>query len=229
MDNLDTKKLAFFKKFISFEPLKQQDIKYWGYLHQLVIFFPIIMIVVYAPTIYMAYTFGNGTYLKTITGKLDYIQVRKQGDNNLVVYQQNGKKQIGAGSVKPCGSLWREDAQKYVGIRVIAWYKNNAIYQLQYESNNQLVIPECNIQNNVSIYKRVVTQYIYYCIIVCILSFWLVYNVNKIISAPSFLLSKSRNMIAKIVVLYGISLTANILYFGSNFYSLYSLLFSLFN
>lgn len=232
MNNLQSDKLTFFqvlKKFISFEPLKKQNIKYWSNLHQLVILLPLIMVVVYLPTLYIAYDFGDGTRLKTITGNLGYIQVRKQGDNNLVVYQHNGNQQVGAGSVKPCGALWREDAQKYIGIPVIAWYQNNAIYQIKYESTNQLVIPECSIQNNIKIYKQVIIEYIYYCIMVCILFLWVVHRINKIVYAPSFILDKSRNKIVKIVILYGVALTVNIMYFGNNFYSLYSLIISLFN
>ena len=148
MNNLQSDKLTFFqvlKKFISFEPLKKQAPKNWRQIKNFIIYMPIFMIMFFSPTLYFAYSFGDGSHIKITHGELGYVTLGKPNSNNFIVYPNDGSKSIGGYSSKPCGNFLKQTVLQYQGNSVTAWYQNNAIYQIRYDSTNKLVIQECSI------------------------------------------------------------------------------------
>lgn len=189
---------------------------------------PIFWIVYFSPTLYIAYSFSDGTHVERTTGKLGYIQIRNQSNNNLIVDSSDGSRQIGAGSVEPCGALSREQVRKYAGTSVVALYQHNAIYQLNYESNNQLVLPQCTVENNVEKYKNSITMYFSYCITMILFILMFINTINTVIYQPCFVMAKSKMKIFKWMMLYMFLSLVVSLYLQNSLYSLYSFMFALF-
>lgn len=234
MDNLDTKRFIFFdriKKFISFEPLKKQAPKNWRNLRNVVFFYPLFLVVIFLPTLYFASSFGDGSHIRITHGKLGYVTLGKPNSNNFIVYPNDGSKSIGGYSSKPCGNFLKQTVLQYQGNSVTALYQNNAIYQLTFESSNQLIIPECNIQNNKVIYKHLTIKYIGYLLSIIIFTWLYVYMMNLVIyeNKFKFYVGKSyRIRMTKASLLYLFLTLTSVFYFGRNFTTLIELIFGSF-
>lgn len=228
-----SKRFTFFdklKKFISFEPLKQQAPKNCGQIKNFIIYMPIFMIMLFSPTLYFAYSFGDGSHLKVTHGRLDYAVLGKPNANNFIVYPNDGSKPIGGYSSKPCGNFLKQTVLQYQGNPVTAWYQNNAIYQLTFESSNQLIIPECSIQNNKIIYVSIISKYVYYCLTIFILTLLYIYQMQKIVYKDDFDFKRKHEKIQmfKVFILYFVLSMLSAFYFGRNFTTLIELIFGSF-
>ncbi len=234
MDNLEIKKIGLFnklKKLVAFEPLKQQAPKNWRNLRMVVFGYPTFLVIMFSPTLYFANSFGSGSYLKVIHGKLDYVALGKFNANNFIVYPNDGSKSIGGYSSKPCGNFLKQTVLNNQGKSVVVWYQNNAIYQLMFESSNQLVIPECNLQNNEIIYKHLTMKYICYLLSILVFTWLYVYMMNLVIHASkfNFNIGKScRNKMTKASLLYLFLTLISLFYFSRNFTTLIELIFGSF-
>lgn len=194
-------------------------------------FYPIFLIAIFLPTLYFASSFGDGSHIKVTHGRLDYAVLGKPNANNFIVYPNDGSKPIGGYSSKPCGNFLKQTVLQYQGNAVTAGYQNNAIYQLTFESNNQLIISECNLQNNKVIYRHLLIKYICYVLSIVVFTWLYVYMMNLVIyeSEFNFNIGKSyRNRMTKASLLYLFFTLTSVFYFGRNFTTLIELIFGSF-
>lgn len=211
-----------------FEEHKKRNYFGWKKFIRYIFFFPIFWILFFSPSVYFAYSFGDGSHVKVTHGKLDYIALGKPNVNNLIVYPDDGDKSIGGYSVRPCGNFNKATVIPHLGESVVVWYKNNSIYQLTFESNSQLIIPECNMQDNIKIYKDLPMKFGLFCLVIILLSLWHIYSLEKIIGLSEFNPVTDRKRVLKIIFIYGFSCLGFGIYFGRNFTTLIELIFGSF-
>lgn len=211
-----------------FEEHKKRNYSGWKKLIKVVLLFPICWILLYLPTMFFAHNFRDGSHIKITHGRLDYVSLGEPNANNFIVYPNDGSKSIGGYSSKPCGNFLKQTVLQYQGSSVKAWYQNNAIYQLTFESSNQLIIPECSIQDNIKIYKDLPMKFGLFCLVIILLSLLHIYLLEKIIDWPTSNPAISGKKPLKVIFIYVFLCIGFGVYFGRNFTTLIELIFGSF-
>ena len=187
-------------------------------------FFPLFLILFFLPTIYFAFSFGNGSEIKITHGKLGYVSLGKPNSNNFIVYPDSGPA-IGGYSTMPCGNFLQHTVLQHQGDAVTVWYQNNVIYQLTFESSNQLIIPECNLENNFEINKHLPLKFGLFCLLIVLLSIWHIYKIDMITSSEGFSRHLDSKKILNIGIIYLVLCTIIFVYISTNFTTIIELIF----